>query len=534
MRKRHGDGGMPSPVAVVLSGVAADATRAAGMAEIAAGESATIGEITFTCAAGGDDCTVTVAADGSATATGGMVTADNSAAYTTRKEAEIERATEAAKTKQTAMMAEADQTTDAGLGGSNADGTPVTTYSLAISRDSDGTTIAIADSALAREADPKFMQAADMMDGRTMHVRSKAEDAMGNVEEEVVIVATDIEAPTPTPFADVMGQTLNARDLDATRDGADGDGNTANDWTALNFDETDAAVRRLVSSGAFVPGDGSSSLHIFSDDDPQHQRHGRGLRSRGTFNGAMGMYRCDGTVDCSVTVNAMGDITAMSDGWIFTPDAGATSIVADADYLHYGFWLKRTTASDGAVTYNEVETFAGSSIATSNSVASVTGRATYEGGAVGVYAIRNAYSRTTGELADASSGHFKARASLQATFGQVTNDAGEGTIAEDMLNRLTGTIDDFELSGGEANAWSVELQRGVINEAAGTASGIAAGGGAAGSYSATFHGSVAAFDHDDDAGTPDIVPQPGAVVGEFNADFSNGRVAGAFGARKND
>ena len=36
--------------------------------------------------------------------------------------------------------------------------------------------------------------------------------------------------------------------------------------------------------------------------------------------------------------------------------------VADADYLHYGFWLKKTTDADGAVTYNEVETFAGSSL----------------------------------------------------------------------------------------------------------------------------------------------------------------------------
>ena len=34
-----------------------------------------------------------------------------------------------------------------------------------------------------------------------------------------------------------------------------------------------------------------------------------------------------------------------------------------ADHLHYGFWLKRTTDADGATTYNEVETFAGSSVA---------------------------------------------------------------------------------------------------------------------------------------------------------------------------
>ena len=52
----------------------------------------------------------------------------------------------------------------------------------------------------------------------------------------------------------------------------------------------------------------------------------------------------------------------MTAGWIFTPDEGATSDVPDADYLHYGFWLQRTTDEDGVLTYDEVETFAGSSV----------------------------------------------------------------------------------------------------------------------------------------------------------------------------
>ena len=53
-----------------------------------------------------------------------------------------------------------------------------------------------------------------------------------------------------------------------------------------------------------------------------------------------------------------------------------------------------------------------------------------------------------------------------------------------------------------------------------------------GSFSATFHGSVAPdIDHDmDPARLP--VPTPSSVVGEFNANFSNGSVAGGFGARK--
>ena len=92
-------------------------------------------------------------------------------------------------------------------------------------------------------------------------------------------------------------------------------------------------------------------------------------------------------------VNDKGMLTAASDGWIFTPATGATSDVADANYLQYGFWLERTTDEDGATTYNEVETFAeakghpetgdpdtGVSILPMSKVA-----ATYEGDSVGVY-----------------------------------------------------------------------------------------------------------------------------------------------------
>ena len=131
---------MPSPVPVDLTRVSADAARAAGMAEIAAGGSATIGEITFTCAPGGEDCSVSVAlaADGTATAmvTGGTVTAADSAAYTTRKAA----ATDAAVTKEMAMAAEAAQTTDDGPGGRDA----AMDHTIDIAHDGTGTTVTVA------------------------------------------------------------------------------------------------------------------------------------------------------------------------------------------------------------------------------------------------------------------------------------------------------------------------------------------------------------------------------------------------------
>ena len=83
----------PPPVAVDMSDVTAGYMAAAGTIEIAAGHSTTVGDVAFACAADGADCTVTVAADGSATATAdsGTVTAANSLAYMARLDMDSQR-----------------------------------------------------------------------------------------------------------------------------------------------------------------------------------------------------------------------------------------------------------------------------------------------------------------------------------------------------------------------------------------------------------------------------------------------------------
>ena len=436
--------------------------------------------------------------------------------------------TKAAESKETAIEAEAAQTTDAGLGGT---GATVSTdpanandgdYTLEIARDNDGTTITATVHGATNADDETFEKAEDLASSTNpgqMLTRTMDADANGDVVTEVAVVYTDIDAPTPTAFAMVEGQALNARDLDPNADGPDGDGDNANDFTALTVDGTSEAVRALVSSAFFAPGAGSSTTLTFAFDDTGTSGTDEADEVAGTYNGAMGTFRCNGSNDCTVTVNAMGMVTAMSDGWIFTPDAGATSDVADANYLHYGFWLKRTTDGDGVVTYNEVETFAGSSIAATTDTTSVTGRATYDGGAAGVYVFKTAYDPGTGDLTDAGSGHFTAEASLMATFGQPASP--NDNIPPNELNTITGTIDSFVLSGGEENDWSVDLD-GTITPSDATASGTA--NGEDGSFSANFHGPNVDADSDP--------IQPHTVVGEFNSTFSNGSVAGAFGARK--
>ena len=109
-----------------------------------------------------------------------------------------------------------------------------------------------------------------------------------------------------------------------------------------------------------------------------------------------------------------------------------------------------------------------------------------------------------------TAGHFTAKASLMATFGMPTS------IAADLHNSITGIINKFMLAGEEDNDWSVALKGDIENFM--IMEGTANGGGAPGVLTGQFYG--------------DADATPGAMTGEFNANFSNGSVAGGFGARK--
>ena len=126
-----------------------------------------------------------------------------------------------------------------------------------------------------------------------------------------------------------------------------------------------------------------------------------------------------------------------------------------------------------------------------------------------------------GEIDTATSGTFTADVSLTAHFG------GDDVAANKQYS-IEGSASNFALSGGEENAWSVNLKAdfgSTDNEFTGTAN----GGGDEAAWNGTFHGAGGDTEADDDGNAKN---QPTVVVGEFNAHFSNGHVAGAYGARK--
>ena len=437
-------------------------------------------------------------------------------------EGEMAAATKAAGTKADAIGAEAlvAVADDEGLGGTGAptDQQVEGEYNLAIKYGETSITVEATDA----DDNVKFMQAMDFGDGRTMHTRTMDADEDGNVVQEIAIVYTDIDAPTATPFADVHTPDVREDGEDATEAMPDDALNIA----AGNLDMVKASA--FVAPGGTVGTTDLSFQHAVEDDENTMDvdETMAAARISGTFNGAMGTYVCAADSACTVTVNGMGAVSGVSndDDWIFVPASGETVDVADMDYLHYGFWLQKTTDADGADTYDEVQTFAGSSVDASGSVAAVEGTAEYNGGAVGVY-VKNVYNpdRT---VASATSGHFKADASLTANFGG-------GDVPANKQNTLTGTIDNFVLQHGEENTWSVGLKGGIDTSDGTIENGEASGmKGDTGSLTGTFHGSVAPVDHDMDDATDDEAPTPSSVVGEFNANFSDGSAAGGFGARR--
>ena len=451
-------------------------------------------------------------------ATDAQVEADRIAAEMTAEATRIAAlvaGTKTAVTKEKAITAEAGVTgdDDAGLGGlGGTDAMPTTEnqmageYNLAIKHGETSITVEGADA----DDDVEFMQAADLGHGRTMHVLKMDANEDGNVVTEVVIVATDIEAPKAVAFAkwkDMVGMTTQEPDFnEKTTD--------QTDFQSLSATKVAENPLLVKSAGFFASAAGTlnftgAALEADDADDADVKA--------GTYNGAPGTYRCNTADDCTVMINDKGAVEMLT-GWIFTPNAGATSDQPDYDYLNYGFWLKKTADADGAVTYIEVQTFAGSSI-TASDVSAVTGSATYNGGATGVYVHSEVNS--DGSRVATTAGQFSADASLTAYFGQTgETPAEDGTIAPNLLDTLSGTIDNFALENNEVNAWAVNLQGNIADDDTGTASGSANGGGLAGTFSATFHGPT-----EDDT-------QPTSVVGEFGANFSNGSVAGAFGARK--
>ena len=271
----------------------------------------------------------------------------------------------------------------------------------------------------------------------------------------------------------------------------------------------------------------------------------------------MGSLTCPDEVTCNLETNADGDLIEIS-GYQFTGSRAARAAVtamdaaaqemANRDYLVFGVWLQEdTNGSDTDGTPKAFAAFAdGGSPVTAETYggAVVTGTATYEGSAAGVY--------TAGKSVD----WFEGNATLTADFGKKPQT---GEDEDTDLGTITGMIDGIVAGGNDMDdvIYLNDDDTRVQNDGNITATGGIAGDARMGkqktvddlttyTYNGSWSGQFYNGTEDDD--TTDLDEShvaPGSVAGTFGvsgindmgtpddkADDVTRSYVGAFGAHK--
>jgi len=267
------------------------------------------------------------------------------------------------------------------------------------------------------------------------------------------------------------------------------------------------------------------------------------------------MVFCQGTCGVEEALEADGvtvstTMRKLTGSWYFTPEtdnlmtwyiktADGTAYTAEETFVRFGHWLSENSST---TTLTDINTFAYTNGAGTvegtdydiTSKNSATGailtdaEATYTGKAAGMSLQMEIDSDGETVAGTMHSGAFTADVNLTATFG------GSPT--------LRGIIDNFESDNMYAvdPNWTVELQvrsfsdgtdEGTFND------GRAIATGQDGVWSATAYGSATQTKVDtttgvpDDAGTDTLSVRPTGIFGSFNANFKDGRAAGAYATR---
>ena len=180
------------------------------------------------------------------------------------------------------------------------------------------------------------------------------------------------------------------------------------------------------------------------------------------------------------------------------PDGGS----ADAFYMTLGAWLVTPDDPAAASTQYDLGVFARGSTGRINhsTIFGLTGRATYEGPATGLYSAAT-YSDSSGSraLESAEVGSFTATATINADFGQAGNVGGFG-----------GTVTNFRENGESLGNWTVDLAQVTTNQGTGFFYG-GIGGGQAGSRSLSTGNWAVEFYRNSGSGHPDF------ATGTFSA-----------------
>ena len=494
---------------------------AAGTHEIEAGTTATNNGVTYLCATGGDDCTVTVAADGSATSTGGTVTA----ALTTDATTQVAEAKKK-KTEEEAELAQMKRERAIGQSAAFAGGGSGTAPPFTVSRRA-GNTASVRSTGYTAIGDPRTLGS---------FTGILLENASSAAATTHLMVFTDIDEPKKAEFYDYDGDSdtpavYESATLQRPADDAlpiAGGGAPAGRFTVSNLDST------IFPAKAATPADGNVTKTFAANYAATPGGSNDRVRLPGMFDGARGTYLCtpaSGT-SCVVTVTPAGAYS--TDGaWTFTPNAGEKAYREDSEVLSFGWWKSTPAKSTGAYSFRAFHSGAAYADAASDGSAPgadegalITGSATYTGNAAGRYVVGD------------DAGGFTANALLTAKFGNARE-----------IGSIEGSITGFQGDGGaDMSGWSVSLEEiemtditpttgaafssSVTDRSSPNYDGTIATLGdttAHGQWSGNFYGNAKNSDRPGE-NVNDAAPL--AVGGTFHADGSNANIVGAFGARR--
>ena len=304
----------------------------------------------------------------------------------------------------------------------------------------------------------------------------------GQAYEDTIVVYSDVEAPTPTPIDEEYTDANDQTDIFDIR--------------IVNSDHGN-----LITSGQF-PTNGSTKtfdLNYDTGDDNTDDA----VRIAGTFRRASGHFLCTNP-PCTIQHRGGTVYLTTAGTWTFqTPDTARVD-VADADFMYFGWWRKKQdTTSQLSFSYGA---FSNQGRAPVEVPASLTATATYQGPAIGQYAIDQPVGTQSNH------GEFKATARLTANFG-TSNAPGS----------VSGSVFGFNV----APDWSLTLMETPIADMPTTTStnvsweidGNTRDGG---TWTGNFHSATMPYGNQ--------IPE--GLTGRFTAQYGTvGRMIGAYGTR---
>ena len=220
----------------------------------------------------------------------------------------------------------------------------------------------------------------------------------------------------------------------------------------------------------------------------------------GRFDGASGTFTCTSSDADGCSVFNSGATYTFNGTWTFKTSSSATVRVPDTNYMYFGWWRQKDNTE--AFTYN---TFSMPGIAPGGgSFDALTGSATYEGPAIGLYAIYQPLGAQSGH------GEFKATARFSANFS--ANTLSGSVTGFDVNPDWSLTLGSTSMSGGTASGDSVSWTIGDSTREGGT-------------WTGDFHSDAEPF--------PDPGYHPDGLTGTFDANYDTvARIRGAYGAHR--